>query len=467
VSLLDAERLVRALMRAPGWRSVAGAIRALGGPFIPPFRVPPVEPGRADRPLDAFMRSCAGGFVAGAATVDITPTRPVGANLAGFGPERSCAGLRDPLYARALVLSDGRVPLVIVTLDLIGLSLARIRRIRALLTERYPDGVLLVCTHNHQGPDTMGLWGRALLGSIPVRTGVDPAYLAQLERGVVEAVSKACTNAQPARLHLAAGIFDREGRWVHNERGPVRDPLLRVMHLTGLRGEPIASLAQYACHPETLWEHNLQMSADFCAVCCKTMERSLGGVGLYANGALGAMVTAALPHDSPRDARDRTVDELGIAIGRAAVRLARRGLDDPITAARIRTDRSEVVLPPDENALYLLMLALGVVEERDLKNGLVTEVSLFRIGPASLVGLPGEPAPALGLELLERIPGQPKFLLGLANDELGYLLPPEYFHDPAYSYEQTMTPGAQTALRLALGLERLAARVEGDAGSDD
>ncbi len=464
---LDLERLVRALFRAPVWGPVTTAIEALGGDRLAPVEVPVVAPGGAARPLDAFADACPPGFTAGAAAVDITPDDPVGMPLAGFGSERLCTGLRDPLYARALVMCDGREVVAFVALDLIGLSLPRVRRIRQLLTQRHGDGVLLACTHNHQSPDTLGLWGPALLGLVPIRTGLDPDYQARIEQGVVAAVAAACDSARPARLHLAAGTFDRAGKWVHNERTDLRDTLLRVMHLTGEGGASIATLAQYACHPETLWEHNQQMSADFCGACCRALERALGGVGLYVNGALGAMVTPALAHQTPLAERDAFVGKLGGAIGRAAVRLARRGLDKPVQAPRLMSSRARVRFPIADNALYRLMHALGVVEGRDLTSGLTSEVCLHKVGPASLVGLPGEPAPAIGLELLERVPGSPKFLFGLANDELGYLLPPEYFHDPAYGYEQTMTPGPQTALRMALGLEKLGARVAGGAAAGD
>jgi hypothetical protein len=97
--------------------------------------------------------------------------------------------------------------------------------------------------------------------------------------------------------------------------------------------------------------------------------------------------------------------------------------------------------------------ALGVVESRDINDDLVSEVSFARLGPASITALPGEAAPALGMEILDRVPGSPKLLFCLANDELGYLLPPEFFHDRAYAYESTMGPGPQSATRLALAVE--------------
>ena len=57
--------------------------------------------------------------------------------------------------------------------------------------------------------------------------------------------------------------------------------------------------------------------------------------------------------------------------------------------------------------------------------------------------------------MLAGVGGQPTFLCALANDELGYLLPPEAFHDPVFAYETTLSPGPQAATRLKLAVEKL------------
>jgi hypothetical protein len=446
---MDADDLVRWLWRLPLWGPVTAAARLIGR-FHPPA---PFHPAPDPRPLDAFVERATQGFMAGAATCDITPKNPGGILLGGFDSDRPCAGVRDPIYARALVLTDGNTPLVIVTLDLVGLSLVRTRRIRAQLTRKHPDSILLVCTHNHQSPDTIGLWGPALFGVLPYRTGLDSGYMAWLEERVVGCVEQALGQARPARLHLASGEFDKKDRWVHNERSQVRDRNLQVVHLTDESHAPIATLIQHACHPETLWKSNRRISADFCGACCRQVEGQVGGVALYANGALGAMVSAALEWEAPLEQRDEFLDGLGAALGTAAARLVDRAKKKAVGNPAIRIQRSPVRLRAEDNHLFGLVQALGVVEPREPDGNLVSEVSFARLGPASITGLPGEAAPALGLEILKRVPGSPKLLFGLCNDELGYLLPPEFFHDPAYAYESAMSPGPQTATRLALAGE--------------
>jgi len=393
--------------------------------------------------------------MAGAGSVDITPSAVDGLALAGFDYDRKSTGVRDPLFARALVLWDGHNPLVIVTLDLIGLSLARTKYIRSLITRDLADSIFVVCTHNHQAPDTLGMWGKSIGGILPIGTGIDSGFMRQVQDGVVAAVRGALDNARPADIHFASGMFDTKGRWIVNERSNILDREMRVMHVRQEDGETIATLVQHACHPETLWENNTLVSGDYCSRSCLGIERALGGVALYANGALGAMVTGAISHDSALVERSKFADGLGAQMARSAVRLARKAAKTKTKDQTIRTAVKTINLPVDGNPFFQLLLALGVVERRDLADGFETQMSLARIGPAVVLGLPGEPSPELGLELLARLPGDTKFILALNNDELGYLMPPEFFWDELYSYERTMSPGPLTALNVSLGLEDL------------
>jgi len=89
-----------------------------------------------------------------------------------------------------------------------------------------------------------------------------------------------------------------------------------------------------------------------------------------------------------------------------------------------------------------------------------TEVALFGVGEASMACVPGELYPEIangGVEkppggdfaiapvevppLRELMPGRVKFLIGLANDEIGYLLPKtQWDRQPPYTYESKHAP---------------------------
>ena len=100
--------------------------------------------------------------------VDITPdvnAAPVW--IAGYGQNRQATGVHDPLLARAVVLRHGDQKIALAAVDLVGLQYPQVQQIRARLDDF--TYVIVSSTHNHEGPDTIGLWGPN-----PLTGGVDP-----------------------------------------------------------------------------------------------------------------------------------------------------------------------------------------------------------------------------------------------------------------------------------------------------
>jgi hypothetical protein len=98
-----------------------------------------------------------------------------------------------------------------------------------------------------------------------------------------------------------------------------------------------------------------------------------------------------------------------------------------------------------------------------------TETSLVQVGGVWLAGVPGELLPKLGLTIKERLRAAGADIaavIGLANDELGYILPPEDFiypanpFEPESHYEETMSVGVETGPRLLAALDNLLAGLE-------
>ncbi|HVL12713.1 MAG TPA: hypothetical protein VM529_09115, partial [Gemmata sp.] len=138
----------------------------------------------------------AGEFSVGFSDVEVTPElgkKPV--YMAGFGQDRLARKVHDPIMARAVVLADGDAKVALVTVDVVGLFIDPVERIRAKLPGfRY---VLVSATHNHEGPDTLGLWGPS-----PLKSGVDPEYMKRLEAGCVKAVQDADKSRRPATAKI-------------------------------------------------------------------------------------------------------------------------------------------------------------------------------------------------------------------------------------------------------------------------
>lgn len=199
---------------------------------------------------------------------DATP--PLGYPLCG-GAHPPLKVVRDPLYARGLVLDDGAQRLVLCALDFTQLSGAPHRALRGALAgaaETAPDRVALHCLHQHDAPmvdDTANDGETGLLHR---------GWWCGLERGLQATVQEACANLRPvltvgtgeARVHHCASnrrLLNAEGkvwesRWSRGNAPEVRDapiglidPLLRTVTLWGEGDELLASLSYYNSHPQT------------------------------------------------------------------------------------------------------------------------------------------------------------------------------------------------------------------------
>src|SRR5262245_23985599 len=137
-------------------------------------------------------------LLAGFAVEDITPG-PAGQSvfLAGFGHNRKATAVLDPIAVRAVVLRSGSQTIAIACADVIGLFFPSVERIRKELSGF--TYVLVSSTHNHHGPDTLGLWGPS-----PFVSGVDPAYLRRVETQIVKAIIAAEKNLHPVHARIGA-----------------------------------------------------------------------------------------------------------------------------------------------------------------------------------------------------------------------------------------------------------------------
>ena len=129
-------------------------------------------------------------------------SRYTGLYLAGFGNNRVATGMHDDLWARALVLEYGSQRIAFVSLDLIGYTqdsgyfgLDHAKRL--LDPALHIQTIVLTCTHNHEGPDTIGLWGASA-----DRDGKFPLYLQFVDRQIAKAISRAALSIAPVRMKL-------------------------------------------------------------------------------------------------------------------------------------------------------------------------------------------------------------------------------------------------------------------------
>ncbi len=398
----------------------------------------------------------------GAARAAITP--PGSVYLAGFATRRSSTGVRDDIWCRAMVLERGELRIAIVALDLIGLQGEDVDLIRAACEGRgVPASRIVVsATHDHHAPDTLGLWGAP-----PFTSGRDPRYVAWLGEVVAATVARAVDNLTRAEIASFAAPIDPAGIVKNIRRPGELDRSVTVLHARDPRTkDTIATLVEFGCHPEALHRRGTVISSDYPGHLRDEVESRLGGVALFCAGALGGMATPDTAKAAENDpaVADAECARIGTTLGQFASTLVRAGQpNDRRLDYELRpllAHFRERIAVPIENGRFRFARVIGVIE-RPLYEGdtVLSDVDLFRIGDAVFLTAPGEVVPGLGRAIKRRAIrsglGRIAFLVGLGNDELGYILARDDWDDPVFGYERSMSPGPQAGPLLEETLARL------------
>jgi hypothetical protein len=396
----------------------------------------------------------------------VTPDLTRAVWLAGFANGRQASAVHDDLWAVAAVIDDGSRRIGIVALDAIGLFHDDVVAIRRRLpAELRIDYTIVTATHNHSAPDLMGLWGPRT-----GQSGVDAVYRELVIAAAANSIVAAAAVLAPARLALTEIELPTAGLVADSRDPQVFDATLRLMHFTSPSdGATVGTIVNWADHPETPWAENTEITADFPGYLRDILENGiqvdgarvvagLGGMHLYVNGAIGGLMTtnpettvpdvfAGQEYAQPSHDKARAV---GRRLGEAILTTLIARPSEPEPAPRIGVIARTIELRLD-NPLFRLASAIGTIDRGQPHwNRVRSEVALVTIGDAAIACVPGELYPEIAnggvthppgadfdIEpvelppLREMMPGRVKFLFGLANDEVGYIIPKSEWDDGA------------------------------------
>jgi hypothetical protein len=197
------------------------------------------------------------------------------------------------------------------------------------------------------------------------------------------------------------------------------------------------------------------------------MKPGIGGVCVYVNGAVGGLMTThpSLPVFDPFTGVEynEPTFEKTEAQGKQLSLLALNAMDNPtgiIESAGISMVVRTLPMKID-NIMFKLGAALGIMNRGTVSwMKMRSELAVVKIGPLSMVAIPGEIYPELvngpidapegndfGIQALEippireMMPGKYKFIVGLANDEIGYIIPKSQWDEKApYTYGRDKSP---------------------------
>jgi len=394
---------------------------------------------------------------AGYAQDIITPPLDKPVFLAGFGNNRRAESIHDDLYVRALAVQDDKSTLVLVALDLIGFFRRDVYEVIETLkvSETFrisSPKVVIASIHPHHGPDTMGLWGPD-----DKTSGVDADYMSVLKDKIASTILASLSGLKPASVKWASV---RVPGLAKNARNPqVVDDELTLLQFTdaAVASKAAVTLMNFPCHPEVLWEHNPHITADYVGYLRGEAERLTGAPCIFFAGGLGGMMTP--------DVRDHSFEEaefMGKKLAEEGVKALSSVNSNQLSV--ISAQKREIAVKLT-NPLYKIAFRRKLLPDiRDKKGRIETEVNLIKIGGLWLAAVPGELLPKLGLRLKARLTeagAGAAGIVGLANDELGYILPVEDFKypwnpfKPGKHYEETNSIGRDIAPAVMSAFEKL------------
>lgn len=530
-------------VRAPASALALIALVACAGPDDDPVAPPPVvgEDGRVRAlrcPGDPSCAQTSGDLSVGVHAVDITPGVETFEDLddngrwdpgeplqdldgdgehdevwiAGFSMGRPARGVHDPLWARALAFEQGDLQVAIVALDLVGFFHDDVLAVRARVRERglLLDHLAVVSTHNHEGPDAMGIWGPDLSQS-----GRDPEYLERVVDAAAEAVLRAFEGRRPMSFTYAQVDVPE---LVHDSRLPeVKDALATAVRFEDADG-PAAVLAVWGNHPEALGGRHQEITSDYPHYLRETIEAAYpGATAVFVPGNLGGLMNPlSVPGCPDADGNPTCATgtyEKAAYIGEGAANAMLEALAGPEAKTVERPDLRAALEPIDvvpDNLVFMAAWSAGLFERRlfgsdrallprpraeritfaEIQQGALqfqSEVGAIGLGPLELVTIPGELYPELwltgpgGESLIEQpegadypdaalepalstlVPeGRVPVALNQTNDSLGYFIPEAQFdrarpraYEPDGQYGEQNSVGPKAPGVIAEGVRRL------------
>lgn len=405
---------------------------------------------------------------AGIAEINLNP--PLGLVTGDGAPQAK--GYLTPLYAKALVLSNGEGEVAIVTLDMLGIDRADALRAADLVEKKTgipASGVVMICSHTHVAP--------SMLPSLHTyRKAFNPHWdeeAVRRERNwvdhvvetICEAVAQAKSGLQQASIGTISAelpwlVFNRRrktrnyGVWTHwmgipqnqayGQEGPI-DPQFELLVVRDGLHKPLCLLWNFTGHNS--FNFGDQYSADLPYTVQHALDERLGEhiPCLYAPGCSGN--TNYHDYQKPLGL-EKATDEVASAI----IALYREACTLP--EIKIGSRKEDLYLAQRDVSRYWWKDDIhkklpswdeyGLLEierfqkEYQEKGTYQTDITVLRLGETALVGLGGEMFVEFQLMIKERSPFHHTLVASYTNDYAGYVATRQAFIGGSYEVWPTL-----------------------------
>ena len=416
--------------------------------------------------------------------------------IAGYNTNNPAKSVLDDMHAKAVYLDDnsGRGGVIVCAIDCVGISRKDINDIRKIVIEskKIPDlkSINICATHTHSAIDTQGLWGKNFMSD-----GKNEDFMNRLKELTAKAIIGAYNARKDGNLYL--GTTETDELLIDTRTPDYYDATLTRIRFDPADGSDDTYIVNLACHAECLGARTTVVSADFPAYMEKEIVEQTGGANVvFINGAIGGLITCEKLDEVLRNFELglEYVKEFGKDVGEVVMSINNEIALEP--AINVKTEAIEIKC---DNIALLLVRILGVLnndvaKDKDNNISIISEVSYMELGnkQIGIYMIPGELSPELesgsflsaeesanGTEaeyksLSEMSRCEHNFVLGLCNDELGYIIPENdfYLHEwlPYFNnaidesgrehYEETNSLGPEAAGAILEAMDKLISSVE-------
>lgn len=405
----------------------------------------------------------AGDLRAGAGKVSITPPADVFPYLAPR--EKPIVGVHDDVFARALVLDDGKARVAIVSLEVTTVptpdALVKAVAEAAGVT---PGHVLLSATHTHSTPLTF------FHSSEP--SADERREIERVRAGAVQATKAAVASLRPARIASGRGeafvnINNGEEAGFKGWYDPkgASDKTLDVVRLVDASGAPLAALINYANHAEVMFrsvtrDGGYEVTGDLPGAVSRILEgpAKAAPVVLFTAGAEGDQLPLlkSLQPDAELPASDTGPAGWGV-------------LD--LLARRLAVSAMGVMnaMPAGEGQAQIGVASAAVTcpgqrYQRDPQGGpparidtdpVAIPLTVVRINDIALAGVGADIASDIGKAIKAASPAPKTTVVTMAAGAVGYVLNDNAYAKPTHGVMGSPVKPGCAAAALSTGVARL------------
>lgn len=386
------------------------------------------------------------GVSANVARISLIPPASIKFALGGYGERMSKAakGIHDTIWAKALVLKKDNKKFAIITIDVLGLPPNIKAQLLAKISENgwTNENLMLLPSHSHSSFDMPALNDKNKLNSPQI--GIyQPELLDFFIETLSNLMKSADKNYQPVVIGTKNITIENFNR---NRRGdPDIDKNLTVTRIDYKNGKPMAVLTNWTAHPTFMGGKDMYVSGGWPGYLQRDLEQKIGdGVTvMYYNGAEGDQSPIGKGGDSGYEKAE--------IYGKAMADQTFKLYQDIKPKARIKLEYNYTIIDLPDRKMHPSFMETGG-KEYDLSPESLdavlnvmapakSSVGSVRIGDLMIVGIPGELAAGLGLQIKSNLKAKGikcPTIGGLANEWISYILSADQYNNGA-GYESSVS----------------------------